>query len=336
MSEAPAELAVQSWRPGQALRFAGGALAGLLLAAVLWLGMVRFQLGAPTESTRWNHAILERKRQIVAAESSPRLVLLGGSNVLFGIRAALLEREMGGHAVNYGTHAALGRRYMLKEAERVLRPGDTAVLCLEYELYSGDEINDTLVDYLMARDPDYLLHLEPWSVIRAVYGLPPARLMEGCKNRLRPPARSRSGYDERTVNDHGDETANDQPQKEMERIRVSGYAANPFLAHGCPMDAAATRDLTAFFAWCSDRHVELYATFPSTIDFPEYHTPTATAGADRLVHWYRKGGVKVLGAPATFLYPADAFFDTNYHLKGVNADARTLTLLMLLREASPR
>ena len=58
------------------------------------------------------------------------------------------------------------------------------------------------------------------------------------------------------------------------------------------MDAAAIRDLTAFFAWCIAHQVRLYATFPSTIDFPEYHTPIATAGADRLVQWYRDGGVK--------------------------------------------
>ena len=96
--------------------------------------------------------------------------------MLFGIRAAQLERELGGHAVDYGTHAALGRRYMLKEAERALRPGDTAVLCLEYKLYSGDEINDTLVDYLMARDPDYLLHMRPWNVVRPFTASRP----EGC------------------------------------------------------------------------------------------------------------------------------------------------------------
>jgi hypothetical protein len=331
VSEVPAQLAVQAWRPAQTLRFAGGALAGLLLAAIVWLGLVRFQMGAPTESTRWNHAILERKRSLAAAAPAPRLLVIGGSNVLFGVRAAQLQRELGVHAVNFGTHAALGRRYLLREAERALKPGDTAVLCLEYELYSGDEINDTLVDYLLSRDPGYLLRFEPLKVFRTLYGVPPARVVEGCRNRLRPPGRSSSGYDERTVNEYGDETLNDRPQQEMERIRVAGYTPNPFLAQGCPMDQDAVGDLQAFFAWCNAHQVRLYASFPSTIDFPQYHTPTAESGMRRFTEWYRAAGVKLLGAPETFLYPATDFFDTNYHLQGRAAAARTQTLIQLLR-----
>lgn len=333
-SPAPEQTA-PAWSRRTSLRYAGGILGGMVLGAGLWLLLVLFQLGAPTESTRWNYRILQQKRALAATVSSPRTLLLGGSNVLFGLRARLMEQESGRHTVNFGSHAGLGRRYLMRDFQRALRRGDTAVLCLEYELYSRDEVSETLADFLLARDPDYLFRLDRWQLLRVLFGVTPGRVVEGCINRLRPPGRGTSGYDERTVDPHGDETLNNRPPNEMERIRVAGYTPNPFLVAGCPIDPEAAGDLEQFIAWCRANAVELFVTFPSTLDFPAYHTPAARDGAARLVDWFETRGARVVGAPESFLYPREAFFDTNYHLTGPAAERRTRQLLELMRASGP-
>ena len=83
------------------------------------------------------HALLERA-------GSPRLILVGGSNVAFGFDSQLLEQRLGLNPVNMGLHASVGMRFMLQEVQPYLRPGDVVVVSPEYEQFATYSVNNGL------------------------------------------------------------------------------------------------------------------------------------------------------------------------------------------------
>ncbi|WKZ48082.1 MAG: hypothetical protein QY306_01780 [Anaerolineales bacterium] len=62
---------------------------------------------------------------------SPRIIIVGGSNVAFGIDSELMERELGVPVINDGLHVALGIA-PLNEIKANLRTGDIVIISLEY------------------------------------------------------------------------------------------------------------------------------------------------------------------------------------------------------------
>ncbi|HEY9785398.1 MAG TPA: hypothetical protein V6D17_08355 [Candidatus Obscuribacterales bacterium] len=69
---------------------------------------------------------------------SPKLVLVGGSNLAFGMDSQSLQRQLPvAEVVNMGLHAGFGLDYMLKEVAPHIRAGDVVVIVPEYEQFFG-------------------------------------------------------------------------------------------------------------------------------------------------------------------------------------------------------
>src|SRR5207253_7350012 len=121
---------------------------GLIGSLLAWPVLFRMQAGALTEETMFVHDISVFKYQRAAALTCPKIVFIGGSGVLFSVRAAQIEQATHIPTANLGTHAALSLRYMLFRSRDILRPGDIAVLIPEYSLYYESTVpTDLLLNY---------------------------------------------------------------------------------------------------------------------------------------------------------------------------------------------
>jgi len=67
--------------------------------------------------------------------ASPRIVLIGGSNLSFGINSQLLLDSLGLFPINTGIHAALGLKFMINATLPKIQAGDIIVLVPEYNHY---------------------------------------------------------------------------------------------------------------------------------------------------------------------------------------------------------
>ena len=75
---------------------------------------------------------LPDKLERLEKTESPRIILVGGSSVPFGIRSDLVEQQLPGwQVVNFGLYAQLGTPVMLDFLEENLKPGDIVILCPE-------------------------------------------------------------------------------------------------------------------------------------------------------------------------------------------------------------
>jgi hypothetical protein len=75
------------------------------------------------------------KRHQASEVAGPKIVFLGGSSVLFGIDATMVETALHVPVMNYGLHAGMRLPWLLAEAKYAVNPGDTLVMALEPNFY---------------------------------------------------------------------------------------------------------------------------------------------------------------------------------------------------------
>jgi hypothetical protein len=101
---------------------------------ILGMGGLIFLLPYP-ENT-YNLAILDKHRLLAAAES-PKLVLVGGSNVAFGVDSAAIRERLYIPVVNMGVTINFGLGRILDDVSPFLNPGDTLLVIPEYQHFAG-------------------------------------------------------------------------------------------------------------------------------------------------------------------------------------------------------
>ena len=105
---------------------------------------------------------------------SPRIILVGGSNVSFGIDAELMQRTLGIPVINDGLHAGLGVA-PLRELEEYLRPGDIVIISLEYNMFSYNSVMEGDPAFLsdwIEYSPRRIRYLsDPWRQTLSLYAI---------------------------------------------------------------------------------------------------------------------------------------------------------------------
>lgn len=293
------------------------------LSCLAFVLVALYQIGAPTESSRWIYEVDTIKREFSDSIKTPKLLISSGSNSLFGISSQLIQQETGVATVNAGLNAALGVDYILHRAKALAKAGDTVILPLEYELYTKSETSDVLVDYAFARDAQYLLS-RPWLIALLSF----ERLKLGLSARFHTPSKITLGYQSKTVNRSGDETNNQESERTREQLKQID-AVQPIAISKPP--APGFQNVRAFANWCNQRKIRLLATWPSTVWFEVYTEPDYQQYFQVFEDFYRELGVTVLGKPDDFMYDKSLFYDSAYHLNDRGMRQRTQQLINLLQ-----
>lgn len=96
---------------------------------------------------------LSRKEARVADLPGDRIILVGGSNLAYGINSPLIESAIGMPVINMGLHAGLGLRYQIESIMPYVHKGDIVVLVPEYSQFDGtvSHGNDALAEAILER-----------------------------------------------------------------------------------------------------------------------------------------------------------------------------------------
>ncbi|GEM_PF-1809078 len=90
------------------------------------------------------------KEELLQNTSSPKIIIIGGSNTVFNVDCREISRAIGLPVVNMGLHAGLGLHFMLNEVEPYLQAGDIVLIIPEYDqffngMFDGSRITLRLV-----------------------------------------------------------------------------------------------------------------------------------------------------------------------------------------------
>ena len=304
-----------------------------LLAALVLGGMAFLFLGP----VPYKHqlAMLIDKRVMLNANPTPRVMLVGGSNLMFGVDSGLLGQTLGARVVNMGVFGGLGILAPLEVILPHVREGDTVVLVPEYTVlftsllpfgkdyyrwflavdpqaawrlyYSRQKLHVLMSDILLlARDKIGALVIIPFKGNHSLAGNGYMRYMQ-------------------VVNRYGDGSEEIRPSSpEQLNGRNTVYPYDAFKPE-------VIEQLNEISQRLEERGARVILTFGVYPDGEyELSRKVIDATAARL---RGEGKFTVLGGPQDFLYPYSAFSDSVNHLQAPGRAARTRRLAELLAHA---
>lgn len=312
----------------------------LLGVAIVGSGFLISRYDTRASDDNYLAAVLEKDRLIRTAPS-PKIILVGGSNLAFGIDSRMMRDSLNVNVVNMGLYARLGLRYMLAQVKPYIRPGDVVVISPEYDQFYGkfSEGDNTLNTALLYAPADRIGDfIKSYSVIDIVLRprvenarrgfLQAVADLFGVKDKYFPPD-TNPVYNRRSFNQFGDMMSH-LGRKSMNPDSI--YVSQ--LPPRTEFNKRTLDDLNDIGDAARARQAHAYFLFPSYIDRSYTVNTEAIDGIRRrLANDMR---IPILGTPKDFVYPASWFFDTRYHLNELGRGPRTLKMIEILREVRVR
>lgn len=112
-------------------------LVAVLLAGMLLVGVIAVSIvgGEPTYDDTYQ-SVIQRKYEKLCNTEGQKIIVIGGSNVAFGLDAELMEEKTGRPVINMGLLAGFGNLFNSEIARSHIGPGDVVILAYEYGLTS--------------------------------------------------------------------------------------------------------------------------------------------------------------------------------------------------------
>lgn len=309
-------------------RYVSGVVFGTTLALCAAVGSFIITLGIPHESGRWVNECLTIKKA-ATVKHDPKIIILSGSNSLFGFSAERLTNMHGVKAVNAAVHAGLGIDYILHYGRQHFGAGRTFVLPLEYQLYGQRKLaNGALLYQIGGYDPHYFWHLSLTDKLITIGEITPMDRVRLFKNFLSAVPRSEDGYQSKTLNAYGDETANTVASRTNAMAAKVKAEAPAAYSH----DEAAWQAIAKFSTEAKAAGIEVVLTYPNIYSgaldtkLNEHFFRELAVRANRI-------GLRVVGTPQGSAFNDEAIFDTSYHQNTQGQIRSTDRLIRELRTA---
>ncbi len=311
-----------------------------LAVAIILSGLLIGQYHTNLRDDSYLAAILEKDR-LIRNTPSPKIILVGGSNLAFGIDSKAMEDSLGLHVVNMGLYAKLGLKYMLAQVRPYIKQGDVVVVVPEYDQFYGDYANgdntlNTALLYAPAdRIPDFI---RSYSIVDVV--LRP-RVENARRSFLRAsaaavgkedmlfPQDTNTVYNRHSFNQYGDAVSH---------LGKKGMNPDSIFVKPLPpmkeFNRGTLKELNSIESKSKEENAHAYFLFPSYIDRSYVINVAAIDSLRRKL----AGGMDmpIVGTPKDFVMDKKYFFDTRYHLNREGRDLRTRKMIEILRETGRR
>jgi len=142
------------------------AVVGLSYLALLW---AIFSYLPYYNTNRYFYAFVDKESRL-RAKPGPRIIILGGSNVMYSIDSLQIERKFNRPVINMGLNVGLGLKFILDSVSDSLAHGDVILVVPEYEQFFSDAMygQDALLDVLHVY-PDGWRHIsgrQYWTILK--------------------------------------------------------------------------------------------------------------------------------------------------------------------------
>lgn len=121
------------------------ALTAVSLYLLFWLIVFCSTMFLPSLQDPMCFGLLKDKHRILRETKSPKIVFLGGSNLLFGLDGPRLAKELRRPVVNMGLCLMFPLSYLFDEVKDDIHAGDLVVLSPEYADFSSEYANNIAV-----------------------------------------------------------------------------------------------------------------------------------------------------------------------------------------------
>lgn len=265
---------------------------------------------------------LANKHERLKSIDEPKIVLIGGSSLAFGLDSALLEEYVGMPCVNYGLYAAIGTKAMLDLSENYIGEGDVVVICPEtqeqtYSLYYNGE------SMWQAFDSDMgMLSDAKFSNIGKLIASSPEFMADKVKYAKNPDIKpTGSGiYSPESFNKYGDISK----KRAYNEMITDHDTSMPVSLSKSIIGEGFIDYLNSYAAKCERKGAKVF------FSFSPINKASVVSTNDEKEEFYRYLG-KNLNFPVisdidSYILSGAYFYDTNFHLNTRGAQLRTALL----------
>lgn len=269
-------------------------------------------------------AIADKEARIAASRTGPRMLLVGGSNVAFGLDSGTLEATCPRfEVINLALSAGLGLDFMMNQAEAAAQSGDVIVLAPEYGHFADRSITHPAIDLLRIQ-PSAARHFS-WSDWKAL-GDSGLSYLKYVFLRLKKSVRKTPStiYCRQAFNEHGDVVAHHAATTTWNPPRYP----DRWLLDERHLVGVVAR-VNQFVERCRRRGVTVVIELPPLAE-SSYAANAATV--ERIRHALQElCAAPILNPQSPIAFPDTQFFDTHYHLSSAGKASRTAALTAALQ-----
>lgn len=302
----------------------------VISVTVLFPLSFKASLGSHDEEERYLHDWYSLKEKDAEEIPGNKLVIFGGSNVLFGVDTQRMQKELNYPVLNAGVHAAM-HEYNYYWVEHLLKDGDTVIMPLEYVFYQTNGYYKEYLSYIRSYAPEYLDTFSTKQKLKFMYKCSATDLVNDDLQQVVSFPEINSGYSGKYLNANGDMTNNKKKDRLSDKDLEDMIASTPFVQAEIP-SIESQNEIKAFVSYCKEHNIKLYAAWPSFLYSSKSFNATDEKKIQNIIDFYNFMDVKVLGSYKDELYDLDDFYDTTYHLNDEGKKKRTDHLLELIKE----
>ena len=278
----------------------------LLTAMLLCMAAVFDFTVVGNQYSHFYTASLMDKVDRLCSITEPKIILVGNSNISFGMDSALLEDAMGMPVVNLGLQGGLGNAFHEEIAKLNIQPGDIVVVS-HIDYADDDKLNDPELAWItmLRAYPNYAFNcLVRWQ--RGWNTIPAGTL-----------------YIREGVNTYGDFVMRTGQETSTYQFRAEELTV-PQVG-----DACMTR-MNKLNKYICDKGARMVVSYSPIAD-GEF-TPDREAYHAFAAELESRLDCPVISDIDDYFFPYNCFFDTKYHLNEVGARLRTEQLIRDLQK----
>lgn len=259
------------------------------------------------------------KIEILKRTPSPKIILVGGSNLAFSMDSKLLSEKFGFPVVNMGLAKSVGLGYMLEEVKPYINEDDIVILAPEYELffelyYGSDGLLVELQYY-----PEGLANLKSWGAWETVISkfapimqLKFAGYLRKGTVGLEDSVYARSGF-----NQYGDIVTH--------LDAAPSFKEHQMLPDNVPFHTESIDLLNDFNEFALRRGARVLLTWPPLVEQEFERHKEQIWELDQAL---RKGlAFPIISKPEDYIFPLQDMYDSAYHLRREGRSIRTQKLI---------
>lgn len=259
------------------------------------------------------------KHQRLSTLDSPKVVLVGGSNLPFGIKSQMIEAAAGKPVVDMGLHAGLGLNFILSEVEKDIHEGDIVIVSPEYHhflsrsMFNGE---DVLAALLFDVNRDCLQYVKPSQWL----ALSPNLCLYSSKKIINISSKAVDDFEELFTRDsfniYGDEVAH-------YGLASTVHSRKKPALEG-PVYRKAVRRLARFRDYVEAKGAGFIL---ASCPYPEEQFAMDRQVIEEIVEAVEAAGMVFQVRPEACVFPDSLMFNSFFHLTGEGAEIRTEQLI---------
>jgi len=278
-----------------------------------------FLPATPRAATAHLFSQMEKDRLLLETPS-PRLLLVGGSNISMSINSQLLLDSLHINPVNTGLSASIGLFYMIDNTLAYLQNGDVVIVCPEYsQFYEHLSIGtEDLLRIILDNSPSLLFSLRGDQLMNSLKYIPRYALSKFKPSEyfIDQQANTNQVYLKSSFNQFGDMNAHWQlSRREFDPL--------PLMHHASYNDDVLL-ELLEYKNRVEKMGGRMLITFPALDEKTYDQSVTEIAWLESQI---RAAGFSVLGNAQRYRMADSLLFDTPHHLIQPGVDWRTQLLI---------